>query len=63
MRIHVRAADAAHGARAAVLLVIGVKDEEDVERALEHRVHVIFQLRHAEQHVGKLPVKVRSLSG
>ena len=38
VRIDVRAADAAHRAGAAVLLVIGVQDEEHVERALEHRV-------------------------
>ena len=51
VRIDVRAADRAHRARAAVLLVVGVQDEEDVERALEHRVHLVFQLRHLEQHV------------
>ena len=39
VRIGLRAADAAHRARAAVLLVIGVQDEQHVERALEHGVH------------------------
>ena len=46
-----RAADAAHRAGAAVLLVIGVQDEQHVERALEHRVDLVLQLRHPEQHV------------
>ena len=32
----VRAADAAHRAGAAVLLVVGVQNEQDVERVLEH---------------------------
>jgi hypothetical protein len=51
VRVDVRAADAPHGARAAVLLVIGVQDEQHVERALEDRVDLVFQLRHPEQHV------------
>ena len=51
IRIDVRAADAAHGARAAVLLVVSVQDEEDVERALEHRAHLVFELGPLEQHV------------
>ena len=51
IRVDVRAADAAHRARAAVLLVIGVQDEEHVERTLQRRVDVVLQLRHPEQHV------------
>ena len=51
IRIDVRAADAAHRVGAAVLLVIGVQDEQHVERALEHRVDLILQLGHPEQHV------------
>ena len=51
IRIGMRAADAAHRVRAAVLLVVGVQDEEDVERALEHRVRLVPRLGHLEQHV------------
>ena len=51
VRVHLRAADRAHRAGAAVLLVIGVQDEEHVERALQHRVHLVLQLGHPEQHV------------
>ena len=51
VRIDVRAADVAHRAGAAVLLVIGVQDEEHVERALEDRVRLVAQLGHLEQHV------------
>ena len=39
-RIHVRGADRAHGAGRAVLLVIGVQDEQDLERALQHLVRL-----------------------
>ncbi len=46
-----RAADAAHRVGAAVLLVIGVEDEQHVERALEHRADLVLELRHPEQHV------------
>ena len=63
IRIGLRAADAAHRARAAVLLVIGVQDEQHVERALEHRVRPVLQLGHLEQHVqevaGEAQVVVR----
>ena len=33
--------DAAHGARRAVLLVVGVEDEEDLERPLQHGVRLV----------------------
>ena len=57
------AADAAHGARAAVLLVVGVQDEQHVERALEHRVHLVFQLRHPEQHVQEVAGEAQIVVG
>ena len=44
---------AAHHARrggGAVLLVIGVQDEEQIERLLEHRVGLVLQLGHLEEH-------------
>ena len=45
---HWGAADASHGAGAAILLVVGMKDEQGVHRLLEHR------LRHAvERHLQK----------
>ena len=49
-----RAADAAHGGRRAVLLVVGVQDEEDVESAFERGIRAVFQLGGAEQHVQKI---------
>ena len=49
--IDVRAADAAHRVRAAVLFVIGVEDEQHLERPLEHRIGLVLELRHLEQHV------------
>ena len=41
IRIRLRGPDAAHGRRRAVLLVVGVQDEEHLERALQHRVHLV----------------------
>ena len=46
-----RAADDAHRAGRAVLLVIGVQDEEHVERALQRRIRLVLQLRRLEHHV------------
>ncbi len=40
-RVDLGRAHAAHGARRAVLLVVGVQDEEDLERALQHRVRLV----------------------
>ena len=40
-RVDVRRADAANGARRAVLLVVGVQDQQDLERALQHRVRLV----------------------
>ena len=47
-------ADDTHGCRAAVLLVVGVEDEEDVHRALEDRVDlvVVADLPHHREEVG-----------
>jgi hypothetical protein len=63
IRVGLRAADAAHRARAAVLLVVGVQDEQHVERPLEHGVRLVLQLGHPEQHVqevaGEAQVVVR----
>ena len=55
VRIHVRAAHAAHGVGRAVLLVVGVQDEQDVQRALQHRIGPVLQLRRLEQHVQEIP--------
>jgi hypothetical protein len=49
--IGVRAADAAHRMRAAVLLVISVQDEQHVEGALQDRMDLVARLAHPEQHV------------
>ena len=49
--IDVRAADAAHRARAAVLLMVDVQDKEHIERPFECRIDLVLQLRHPEQHV------------
>ena len=54
VRIDVRAANPPHRARAAVLLVVGVQDEQHFDRPLEHRVDLILQLRHPEQHVQEI---------
>ena len=48
--IDLRGADAPDGARRAVLLVIGVQDEEDVERAFEPGVGAVLQLGHLVDH-------------
>ena len=54
--IGLRAADAAHRAGAAVLLVVGVQDEQHVERAFEDRVRLpglaLFLVEHAQEGSG-----------
>ena len=46
-------ADHAHCSRAAILLVIGVEDEQDIHRPLEPRIDVVFaDLPHHVQEVG-----------
>src|SRR5690242_11562827 len=43
IRIDVRAADASNGIGGAILLVVGVQDEEHIESALESRVRPVFR--------------------
>ena len=50
-RVGVRTADGAHRAGAAVLFVIGVQDEEHLERARQHRVGGVLRLGALPQHV------------
>jgi hypothetical protein len=54
--VGVRAADDPHRGGAAVLLVVRVQDEQHVHRPLEHRVDLVLQLRHPEQHVQEVAV-------
>ena len=63
IRVHVRAADVAHRARAAVLLVIGVQDEQHVERPREHRIRLVFFRRHLEQHVQEVAGEAQIVVG
>ena len=63
IRVGMRAADAAHGAGRAVLLVVGVQDEEHVERALEHGVRRVLQLGHLEQHVQEVASEAEVVVG
>ncbi|MCY1526039.1 hypothetical protein D9M68_610420 [compost metagenome] len=46
-----RRAAQAHGRGRGVLLVVCVQDEDAVERALEHRVHLVLFARRGEHHV------------
>ena len=50
VRVDLRGADRAHRARRAVLLVVGVQDEQDVQRPLEPRIGLVLELGHLEQH-------------
>src|SRR5205823_3537149 len=43
-----------HGVGAAVLLMVGVEDEEDVERAREHGIGDVLGLHHLPQHVHEI---------
>ncbi len=43
-------ADGAHGARGGVLFVVGVQDEQHVERALEARIGLVLELGHLVHH-------------
>src|SRR5260370_27844153 len=54
VRIDVRTANAADGVGGAVLLVIGMKDKENVERALEGRVRPVLGLGGAKEHIEKV---------
>ena len=49
--VGLRAAHGAHGVGAAVLLVVGVQDKENVERARQHGIGLVFGLGHLPQHV------------
>ena len=49
-----RAADASHRIGAAVLLVIGVQDEQNVERVFENSIGFVLHLGHLEHHVEKV---------
>jgi len=51
--VALRTADGAHGVGAAVLLVVGVQDKEDVESARDHRIGEILRLDHLPQHIMK----------
>src|SRR5712664_981420 len=51
VRIDVRAADAADGVGRAVLLMVGMKDEENVEGALERGIGPILGFGGAKEHV------------
>ena len=51
VRVGVGAAHRAHGAGAAVLLVVGVQDEQHLESARQHRVGHVFRLQALPQHV------------
>jgi hypothetical protein len=55
-RIRLRRADHPHGGRRAVLLVVRVQDEQDVQRALEHRVGAVLLHADPEQHVQEVAV-------
>src|SRR5437763_7098325 len=65
VRIGVRAADDAHGAGRAVLLVVGVEDEQDVQRALQRRLRRVLGLGHLAHDVqevagiGEVVVRIR----
>ncbi len=51
VRIGLRAAHGAHGTCGAVLLMIGVQDEQDVQRPGDDRVHLELRLHHPPEHV------------
>jgi hypothetical protein len=59
----VRAADRPHRRGAAVLLVVGVQDEQHVERARQHRVRLKLQLGHLEQHVQEVAGEAQIVVG
>ncbi len=62
--IDLRGADRAHGVGRAVLLVVGVEDEEHVERLRQARIGLVLELGHLEHHreevlgVGEVVVRV-----
>ena len=58
-----RTADTTHGGGRAVLFVVRMQDEEDVERALERRIRPILQFRGAEQHVQEISAVAQIVVG
>ena len=52
--IDVRTSHAAHGVRGTILFVVGVQDEENIERAFESGIGTVLQLRGAEEHVQEI---------
>ena len=64
VRVDLRRADVAHRGGRAVLLVVGVQDEQHVERLRQPRVRLVLQLGHLEQHreevgrVGQVVVRI-----
>ena len=61
--VGVRAADHAHRRGAAVLLVIRVQDEEHLERPLQRRADLVFELGHLEQHVQEVAGEAQVVVG
>ena len=61
-RVHVRRAHRAHRAGGAVLLVVGVQDQQDLERALEHLVRLVLAAD-AERHVDEVADVVQVVPG
>ena len=55
VRVDLRGADGAHRRRRAVLLVVGVEDEEDVEGLREPRVRLVLDLGHLPHHPEEVP--------
>ncbi len=54
VRINMRTADTTHRVRTAILLVIGVQDEQNIERLHQRRVRLVLWFRHAPQHAHEI---------
>src|SRR5439155_1625824 len=52
--VRLRTAGGAHHVRAAVLLVVGVQDKQDVQRPSQGRVRTVLRFHHLPQHVHKV---------
>jgi hypothetical protein len=63
VEVRARAADDAHRARRAVLLVVGVQQQEQVERAREHGIHLVALARRREHHVQEVRAVVEIVAG
>ena len=55
VRVDLGGADRAHRVRRAVLLVVGVKDKQDVEGVLKRRVRLVLELGGLPHHVEEVP--------